>query len=154
MTNSNQLFNDLDTDELISTKHTSPLWNSDKFIQTTVTQHDKRRLSSSSYRSTMLLFTCYVWRIALGWISCLAWMINKHINLKTSLKNSLVFARWVSCVKRRFRCLTFTWVWINRSQRNEKTSVNALQECVPFICVLFLIVWSRNVTFPAQNPLK
>lgn len=97
---------------------------------------------------------CYSHAIALGWISCLAWMINKHINLKTSLKNSLVFARWVSCVKRRFRCLTFTWVWINRSQRNEKTSVNALQECVPFICVLFLIVWSRNVTFPAQNPLK
>lgn len=46
-----------DTDELISTKHISPLCNIDNFIRTTVTQHDMKLLSSSSYRSTMLLFT-------------------------------------------------------------------------------------------------
>lgn len=46
----------LNTDELISTEHISPLWNCDKFTRTSVTQHDVKLLSRSSYRSTMQLF--------------------------------------------------------------------------------------------------
>lgn len=94
---------------------------------------------SYSYHSTQC-YAMIVCRMALGWMPCLILMINKHIISETSLQNSLLFARCVSCVKRRFRCPTFTRALINR-----KDSENALQECVSFMCVLFFIVWSRNV---------